>query len=79
MTEICILLINISIWLLFFIVQNNYKNLNNKLLEQKHELENYVIDKILVVQEKHQRDMKDLIDAIEDGRLTKKTKTKKKK
>lgn len=79
MTEICILLINISIWILFFIVQNNYKSLNNKLLEQKAELEKQFNDKCFDIECKYHKDMIDFISEIEYVLINKAVKTKKKK
>lgn len=78
MIEICILLINISIWLLFFIIQNKYKSLNIKLLEQKAELKKQFNDKCFDIECKYHKDMIDFINEIEYVLINKAVKTKKK-
>lgn len=78
MIEICIMLLNISILVVYLTNKDNYKYLNKKILRQKDELLQYIIDNRVEIQEKHQKDIKAIIEAIEDGTLKKKVKTKKK-
>ena len=74
MTDICIILLNITILLVYLTNKNNYKILNEKI---KH-LENDMLDQSLMLIELCKKHTNNIISAIEDGTLKKNVKTKKK-